>query len=162
MSTARSSRKGTARSSRAGNTSRSNASTKTEQKQEDVEEVEVDIFEKWRDDAPEAGPERAVLVIKPDALDDHEEDIVAEVEDMAEEVGLEITECSRIQLTKEKAINYCLAVQESRADELKRLAEEERLAAEEAARIAAEEEAERLAALGSAPMTPAASAMVPS
>ena len=135
--------KNTARSG--SGTSRSKISTSRSRKsqQSTVPEVPIalaiDKFQPWTKALAKNGSnEKSVLIIKPDVVEEHEDDIIQFVEDFAEMRGFEIVECSRIQLIKEKAMNYCLATQEARA------VEDERLANEEAERVAIEEENQRI------------------
>ena len=129
---------GTARSRKSGlGTARSRKS----QSQETIEELPpppkaLDKFEPWTKYLKTT--EKSILLIKPDVVEEHEDDIIQYVEDFAEMRGFEILECSRIQLVKEKAMSYCLATQESRS------VEDERLAEEEAERVRIEEETQRI------------------
>ena len=114
--------------SKTTNTARSTSRSRVSQPAtEDVLPPPPKAIEKFQQWLPSIGKsvERSVLLIKPDVVEEHEDDIIQSVEDFCESRGIEITECSRIQLVKEKALGYCLATQEARAVEDERLAEEE-------------------------------------
>ena len=120
------------------NTSRSRMSTAaTPEEDAPPPPKAIDKFDVWSPMVAKL-TERTVLLIKPDVVEEHEDDIIQAVEDFCEMRSYEILECSRIQLVRDKAMGYCLATQEARA------VEDERLAMEEEARLRVEAENTRI------------------
>jgi nucleoside diphosphate kinase len=119
------------------NTSRSRMSTAATPEDAPPPPKAIDKFDVWSPMVAKL-TERTVLLIKPDVVEEHEDDIIQAVEDFCEMRSYEILECSRIQLVRDKAMGYCLATQEARA------VEDERLAMEEEARLRVEAENTRI------------------
>ena len=148
MSQASKSARSTARGSSVGSKSaRSTARSNVSFAESEMESVHTDYDAEYR-----VGPERCVFVIKPDALEQFENDIKEELETVVEACEATIQRYVKIQISRPNADRFAFLFQESLEREAARLIEEARLAEElaEAERLAAEAENMDTARSGSA------------